>query len=60
MIYFLQANPSIGKDQPPDLAAFVPSDATVLQEGPEKVAPLQGPDSSKISVNKKSPAVAGM
>ncbi|XP_057486716.1 uncharacterized protein LOC130786702 isoform X2 [Actinidia eriantha] len=54
----LEANPSVGKDQPPDLAAFVPSDATVLQEGPEKVAPLQGSDSCKISVNKKSPAVA--
>lgn len=38
------ASPSVRKDQPPDLAAFVPSDAIVLQEDPEKAAPPQVPE----------------
>ncbi|KAI8004603.1 hypothetical protein LOK49_LG08G01618 [Camellia lanceoleosa] len=38
------ASPSVWKDQPPDLAAFVPSDAIVLQEDPEKAAPPQVPE----------------
>ncbi|KAI8531302.1 hypothetical protein RHMOL_Rhmol11G0125900 [Rhododendron molle] len=56
----LQANPSVGKDQPPDLAYLVPSDAIVLEEGPtEKAGPSKGPESSHIAVNNKPTSVAG-
>ncbi|XP_059631843.1 uncharacterized protein LOC132274552 [Cornus florida] len=55
----LEANPSVGKDQPPDLAALVPSDTTVLPDPPEKVASLQGPEKSHGPVNNKSTAVTG-
>ncbi|KMS99264.1 hypothetical protein BVRB_2g046330 [Beta vulgaris subsp. vulgaris] len=34
----LEANPPVGKDQPPDLAAFAPSDAIVLPESTAKSA----------------------
>lgn len=39
----IEANPSVGKDQPPDLAALVPLDATVLSENAEKPSSKQGP-----------------
>ncbi|XP_058190085.1 uncharacterized protein LOC131307546 isoform X2 [Rhododendron vialii] len=56
----LEANPSVGKDQPPDLAYLVPSDAIVLEEGPtEKAGPSKGPESSHIAVNNKPTSVAG-
>jgi hypothetical protein len=32
----LQANPPVGKDNPPDLAALVPSDSIVLPDSTEK------------------------
>ncbi|KAE8669452.1 hypothetical protein F3Y22_tig00112236pilonHSYRG00080 [Hibiscus syriacus] len=32
----LEANPPVGKDQPPDLAAYVPSNSSVLLDLPEK------------------------
>ncbi|KAA8546388.1 hypothetical protein F0562_002873 [Nyssa sinensis] len=54
----LEANPSVGKDQPPDLAALVPSDATVLPGPPEEVASLRGPEINNVSVNNKSTVVA--
>ncbi|XP_031124664.1 uncharacterized protein LOC116027279 isoform X1 [Ipomoea triloba] len=61
----LEANPPIGKDQPPDLAALVPSDAIVLPDLPEKASLLQGHEHSghklhnDIPTNNKSiiPAV---
>lgn len=34
----LEANPPVGKDQPPDLAVLVPSDALILQDLPEQSA----------------------
>ncbi|KAM0067459.1 putative proline--tRNA ligase [Helianthus debilis subsp. tardiflorus] len=37
----LEANPTVGKDQPPDLAALVPSDAPSIQNISEKTATLQ-------------------
>ncbi|CAK7347004.1 unnamed protein product [Dovyalis caffra] len=52
----LEANPTVGKDQPPDLAAFVPSGSTVLPDQPDKAAPLQDPTENSIPVNKKSVA----
>lgn len=53
----LEANPSVGKDQPPDLAALVPSDAIPLPEEPPKAAPLQASEKNHVSVNNKSTAV---
>ncbi|CAL5414491.1 unnamed protein product [Camellia sinensis] len=53
----LSASPSMGKDQPPDLAAFVPSDAIVLQEDPEKAAPPQVPKKKIVATNNKSTTV---
>ncbi|XP_022773221.1 prolyl-tRNA synthetase associated domain-containing protein 1-like isoform X2 [Durio zibethinus] len=37
----LEANPLVGKDQPPDLAVLVPSGSTVLPDFPEKAPSLQ-------------------
>lgn len=55
----LEANPVVGKDQPPDLAAFVPSESIALPDGPGKatLAPLKGPAESNISVDKKVTSV---
>uniref|UniRef100_A0A5B7BD62 Putative prolyl-tRNA synthetase associated domain-containing protein 1 n=1 Tax=Davidia involucrata TaxID=16924 RepID=A0A5B7BD62_DAVIN len=56
----LEANPSVGKDQPPDLAALVPSDAAVLPDPLEKVASLKGPEIKNVSVNNKSTTVTAI
>ncbi|KAL6984389.1 hypothetical protein U1Q18_017766 [Sarracenia purpurea var. burkii] len=53
----LEASLSVGKDQPPDLAALVPSDVIVLKDGPEKAAPSQGPVINHVSVNNKPTAI---
>ncbi|XP_052201346.1 uncharacterized protein LOC127807498 [Diospyros lotus] len=53
----LEANPSVGKDQPPDLATLVPSDAIPLPDDPAKAVPSQGPEKDS-SVNKKPTTVA--
>ncbi|XP_076914476.1 uncharacterized protein LOC143573497 [Bidens hawaiensis] len=37
----LEANPTVGKDQPPDLAGLVPSDASSVQSVVEKTANLK-------------------
>ncbi|KAF2291409.1 hypothetical protein GH714_023750 [Hevea brasiliensis] len=52
----LEANPPVGKDQPPDLAAFVPSGSTILSDPPEKTVPLQGHTENPVSAYKKSTA----
>ncbi|KAL5558381.1 hypothetical protein UlMin_034592 [Ulmus minor] len=39
----LEANPSVGKDQPPDLASFVPTGSTVLPDPPENATSAKGP-----------------
>ncbi|KAL8167016.1 hypothetical protein V2J09_008515 [Rumex salicifolius] len=39
----LEANPSVGKDQPPDLASLVPSEAVVIPDSSEKPASLAVP-----------------
>ncbi|CAA2983059.1 prolyl-tRNA synthetase associated domain-containing 1 [Olea europaea subsp. europaea] len=54
----LEANPPVGKDQPPDLAGLVPSDAVVLPDPTEKTASSQGPEKNHISVNNKPTANA--
>ncbi|KAF5450745.1 hypothetical protein F2P56_031072 [Juglans regia] len=39
----LEANPPVGKDNPPDLADLVPSDSVVVPDLLEKAASVQGP-----------------
>lgn len=56
---FCQANPSVGKDQPPDLAALVPLDATVLSENAEKPSSKQGPLQNHEPVDITSTVVQG-
>lgn len=57
-LFFLQANPTVGKDQPPDLAALVPSSSIVLPEQPEKQPSQQVlTDKEHVSADSK-PAVA--
>ncbi|XP_044479140.1 uncharacterized protein LOC123206087 isoform X3 [Mangifera indica] len=54
----LEANPTVGKDQPPDLAAFVPSGSTILPEPPEKSASSQNADGNNVITSSNSKAVA--
>ncbi|KAL8125213.1 hypothetical protein AgCh_012769 [Apium graveolens] len=49
----LEANPSVGKDQPPDLAALVPSEAPVPQDIQDKVVA----DKNDVAANNKSTVV---
>jgi hypothetical protein len=50
-----QANPPVGKDNPPDLAALVPSASIVLPDPPEKAASLEAPPKDHVvSVNKST------
>ncbi|KAJ4700648.1 Prolyl-tRNA synthetase associated domain-containing protein 1 [Melia azedarach] len=53
----LEANPAVGKDQPPDLAAFVPSGSTVLPDPPEKASALQGASGDHVVANSNFKAV---
>ncbi|KAK4429665.1 Prolyl-tRNA synthetase associated domain-containing protein 1 [Sesamum alatum] len=53
----LEANPAVGKDQPPDLATLVPSDATILADTPEKHGSSQGSEKNHISVNNQPTVV---
>lgn len=55
----MQANPPVGKDNPPDLAALVPSDSVVLPDSTEKASSLQGPAKDQVVSDKKSMEVAG-
>ncbi|XP_038714850.1 prolyl-tRNA synthetase associated domain-containing protein 1 [Tripterygium wilfordii] len=54
----LEASPAVGKDNPPDLAAFVPSGSTVLPDPPEKAGPIKVPAESQVIVDKKSTKAA--
>ncbi|XP_028757578.1 prolyl-tRNA synthetase associated domain-containing protein 1 [Neltuma alba] len=50
----LEANPTVGKDQPPDLAALVPSGSIVVPDQPEKQPSPQIPiDKSHVSADSK-------
>ncbi|KAL6217148.1 PREDICTED: prolyl-tRNA synthetase associated domain-containing protein 1 [Fragaria vesca subsp. vesca] len=50
----LEANPSVGKDQPPDLASLVPSSSVVLPDPPETAASSKVPTENKVSASNKS------
>lgn len=50
----------MGKDQPPDLAAFVPSGSTILPDHPEKTASLQNTGGNNVTASSNSKPVAGM
>ncbi|XP_061369010.1 uncharacterized protein LOC133311899 [Gastrolobium bilobum] len=51
-----EANPTVGKDQPPDLVALVPSGSIVL---PEKQPSSQAPtDGNHVSVDNKSKTIS--
>ncbi|TYG78913.1 hypothetical protein ES288_D02G099500v1 [Gossypium darwinii] len=52
----LEANPPVGKDQPPDLASLVPSGSTVLPDLPEKT-PSQDSSGNHPSAGNNSTAV---
>ncbi|XP_073286013.1 uncharacterized protein [Primulina huaijiensis] len=56
----LEADSTVGKDQPPDLAGLVPLGATVLPDPPENKAPSQGPEKTPISVNSKPTVVTAV
>ncbi|XWS25173.1 hypothetical protein CRYUN_Cryun27aG0047400 [Craigia yunnanensis] len=53
----LEANPPVGKDQPPDLAAFVPSCSTVLPDLPEKAPSSQDSTGNHLSADSNSALV---
>nr|KJB29199.1 hypothetical protein B456_005G090400 [Gossypium raimondii] len=52
----LEANPPVGKDQPPDLASLVPSGSTVLPDLPKKT-PSQDSSGNHPSAGNNSTAV---
>lgn len=52
----LEANPTVGKDQPPDLAAFVPSGSTVLPDLPEQASDVRSAGGSHVGANNNSKA----
>lgn len=55
----LQANPSVGKDQPPDLAGLVPSGSAFVPDTPEKTSSCPGSNENQGVADKKSKAAAG-
>ncbi|KAH7654701.1 Proline--tRNA ligase protein [Dioscorea alata] len=50
----LEATPLVGKDNPPDLAAFVPSGVPGLSDSAEKAPPIQPPVVTQAPENVKS------
>jgi hypothetical protein len=60
MFIAIQANPAVGKDQPPDLAALVPSSAIILPDQPGKQSSAEVPkEGNLVSVDNKSKTVPG-
>ncbi|KAL3518765.1 hypothetical protein ACH5RR_021354 [Cinchona calisaya] len=53
----LEANPPVGKDQPPDLAALVPSDVTILLENLNITASSVAREKNNIAADIKSKVV---
>ncbi|WJX32550.1 hypothetical protein P8452_20861 [Trifolium repens] len=54
----LEANPAVGKDQPPDLAALVPSSAIILPDQPGKQSSAEVPkEGNLVSGDNKSKTV---
>ncbi|XP_014498718.1 prolyl-tRNA synthetase associated domain-containing protein 1 [Vigna radiata var. radiata] len=54
----LEANPPVGKDQPPDLAALVPSGSVVLPDQPQKQSSQIPKDANHVSVGNGTSAVS--
>ncbi|XP_031283538.1 prolyl-tRNA synthetase associated domain-containing protein 1 isoform X2 [Pistacia vera] len=54
----LEANPTVGKDQPPDLAAFVPSSSLVLPDPAEKTASSHNTGGNNVTASSNSKPVA--
>ncbi|KAK9167624.1 hypothetical protein Scep_002815 [Stephania cephalantha] len=52
----LEANPAVGKDQPPDLAALVPSGGTVVSAPPERSLAEKTPAENHGHLEKKATA----
>ncbi|KAE8038233.1 hypothetical protein FH972_010764 [Carpinus fangiana] len=55
----LEANPPVGKDNPTDLAALVPSDSIVLPDSTKKAASLQGPTKDCVVSDNKTTEITG-
>ncbi|KAK4766057.1 hypothetical protein SAY87_007699 [Trapa incisa] len=49
----LEATPKVGKDQPPDLAAFAPSESIALPDYAEKIPPSESLPKSHVPTNSK-------
>ena len=49
----------VGRDQPPDLAVYVPSNSVVVPEFPTKTASIQTA-SKNVSAEKTKPVASGM
>ncbi|CAL0319392.1 unnamed protein product [Lupinus luteus] len=54
----LEASPKVGKDEPPDLAALVPSGSIVLPDQPEKQSSQVPKDGNHVSGDNKSKTVS--
>ncbi|KAG2399872.1 hypothetical protein LR48_Vigan04g180300 [Vigna angularis] len=54
----MEANPTVGKDQPPDLAALVPSGSVVLPDQPQKQSSQVPKDANHVSVGNGTSAVS--
>lgn len=57
MLSLSQANPKVGKDQPPDLAALVPSEAINSTNASQPEASPQEPKQNHVTVNSKPATV---
>ncbi|XP_010500166.1 PREDICTED: prolyl-tRNA synthetase associated domain-containing protein 1-like isoform X2 [Camelina sativa] len=54
----LEANPAVGKDQPPDLAVYVPSNSVVIPEITSETSTKQTPPPKSVSAEVKPVASA--
>ncbi|KAK7311560.1 hypothetical protein RJT34_09791 [Clitoria ternatea] len=54
----LEANPAVGKDQPPDLAALVPSGSIILPDEPEKQSSQVPQDVKHVSIDNRTTTVS--
>ena len=60
MVWLLQANPVVGKDQPPDLAVYVPSNSVVIPELPNNTPSAQASPPKNVSAEKTKPVASRM
>lgn len=59
MVLLFQANPAVGKDQPPDLAVYVPSNSVVVPEISNETSTKQTLPTKSVSAEVK-PVASGM